>query len=110
MRKFIDAVKLIAEINEIIVTVKVKNHPDEFGSIEQCMASAEIEALNLTLDCIKELQHEQPEVDENFFFDEILYVFDSNGWLPPKSEESMNVLETIARHFYELGLNAKKEE
>lgn len=62
MRKYIPADKLIAEIKGIIAAVKAKNHPDELGSIEQCLAAAEIEALNLALDCIKELQQEQPEL------------------------------------------------
>ena len=62
MNKYINAKKLITQIKGIIAAVKVKKHPDELGSIEQCMAAAEIEALNLALDCIKELQQEQPEV------------------------------------------------
>lgn len=61
---YILAEKLIAEINGIIAVIKVKEHPDELGSIEQCMAAAEIEALNLALDCIKELQQEQPDNED----------------------------------------------
>ena len=59
--KYIDSEKLIARIKGIIAVVKVKKHPDTFGSIEQCMAAAEIEALDIALDCIKELQQEQSD-------------------------------------------------
>lgn len=62
--KYIDSEKLIAEIKGIIAAVKVKKHPDEFGSIEQCLAAAEIEALNIALDCIKELQPKQPDNED----------------------------------------------
>lgn len=61
MNKYINAKKLITQIKGIIAALKVKKHPDELGSIEQCMAAAEIKALNLALDCIKELQQEQPK-------------------------------------------------
>lgn len=114
MRKFIEADKLIAEINGIIAGVKVKKHPDEFGSIEQCLAAAEIEALNLTLDCIKELQQEQPEVDiakeieeyfKGWFVDEDLGLVKSDSWSCIVKD-----VKEVARHFYELGLKAKKEE
>ena len=64
MRKYIDSEKLISEIKGIIAAVKVKKHPDELGSIEQCLAAAEIEAFNLALDCIKELQQEQPDNED----------------------------------------------
>lgn len=63
--KYINADKLISEIKGIIAAVKVKNLPDELGSIEQCLAAAEIEAFNLALDCIKELQQEQLDTKES---------------------------------------------
>ena len=50
------------------------------------------------------------EVDEDFFFDEVLKVYDDNNKYPPRSEEELTMLETIARHFYELGRNTKNEE
>lgn len=60
--------------------------------------------LCLKLAALKEaLQQEQPEVDEDFFFDEVLKVYDYNNKYPPRSEEELTMLETIARHFYELG-------
>ena len=58
-------------------------------------------------DQMTRLKQEQPEVD---FFDEILDVFDANCKLPPRSEEELTILETIARHFYELGFKARKEK
>lgn len=63
MYKYIDADKLTAQINGIIAAVKTKKHPNVFGSMEQCLAASEVEALGLALDCIKELRKEQAETD-----------------------------------------------
>lgn len=52
----------------------------------------------------------EPEADEEFFFDEILKVYDDNNKYPPRSEEELTMLETIARHFYELGRKAKEDK
>lgn len=60
MSKYIPADKLIAEIKGIIAAVQIKNHPDVLGTMEQCLAAAEIEAFNLVLDAIKELKQERP--------------------------------------------------
>ena len=65
MEKYIPADKLIAEIKGIIAAVQTKNHPDALGTMEQCLAAAEIEALNLVIDDIKELQQEQPDIIEH---------------------------------------------
>lgn len=61
MTNYIPADKLIAEIKGIIAAVQTTNHPDALGTMGQCMAAAEIEAINLILDAIKELQQEQPD-------------------------------------------------
>ena len=66
--------------------------------------------LKAVIDAIGSLQQEQPEVDEEFFFDEILKVYDDNNKYPPRSEEELTMLETIARHFYELGRKAKEDK
>ena len=66
--------------------------------------------LKAVIDAIDSLQQEQPEVDEEFFFDEILKVYDDNNKYPPRSEEELTMLETIARHFYELGRKTKEDK
>ena len=108
--KYISAEKLIAEIKGIIAAVKVKKHPDEFGGIGQCLAAAEIEALNLALDCIKELQQEQPEVDlkkELYRWRHKHFKGKRDGDYNGEYLERESQLD-LARHFYELGLNARK--
>lgn len=57
-------------------------------------------------------KQEQPEeVNEDFFFDEVLKVYDDNDKYPPRSEEELTMLEIIASHFFELGqYNAKKKK
>lgn len=63
MNKYIDADKLTAQIKGIIAAVETKKHPDVLGSMEQCLAASEVEALSLALDCIKELKREQADAD-----------------------------------------------
>ena len=55
-------------------------------------------------------QEQSKEVNEDFFFDEVLKVYDDNDKYPPRSEEELTMLEIIASHFYELGKNARKED
>lgn len=105
MSRYIDAEKLIAEVrrqkHELELSVQSQG---DYGQ------SCQIVAYENILSLISSLQQEQLEVDEDFFFDEVLNVYDSNGVLPPKNNEAITMLENIARHFYELGLNARKEE
>ena len=139
--KYIPAEKLITEIKGIITAVQTKNHPDVLGTMEQCIAAAEIEALNLVLDAIKELQQEQPGlpgieepgipgkdyipvdwVDACEMYGKWKIVKQEQPEVDVKkelhayicSDEYMNTREDgsllIARHFYELGLNARKEK
>lgn len=70
MSKYIDAEKLIAEIKGIIAAVQTTNHPDALGTMEQCMAAAEIETLNLILDATKGLQQEQPTPYDEAYLNE----------------------------------------
>ena len=58
--KYIDTERLKTEIKNIISTVKNRNYPDPFGTLEQCLAAAEINALELALETIDSLQQEQP--------------------------------------------------
>lgn len=107
MNKYIDADKLTAQIKGIIAAVETKKHPDVLGSMEQCLAASEVEALSLALDCIKELQQEQPKVD----FEEEWDKFED--WMESYNRGDYPTCyspKQIARHFYELGLNARKED
>lgn len=62
----------------------------------------------------KSLQQEQPEVDLKKEFNHYCFDFKDpdTGEDIPKNQISFNVEDAlnVARHFYELGLNARKEE
>lgn len=107
MNKYIDAEKLIAEIEGIIAAVKANNHPDKLGTIKQCMVAAEIEALNLALDCIKELQQEQPKMDFEDKFAKFLERKDTELGVNSWSEED---LRELAMYFYFDKNNNKQQE
>ena len=63
-------------------------------------------------DSLPTVSQEQPavELEDDFFFDEVLNVFDSFKRLPPRDKETLDFLENLARHFWNKGYNARKEE
>lgn len=58
--KYIEANKIKAEIDTIINGLKKNYNPDPFGEIGECMAAAEIEALELVKDNIDKMKQEEP--------------------------------------------------
>lgn len=106
MKKYIDADKLRSVLQNTINSMKEK---DVKGERYDAFLNGKLSICEELLGCIDSLQQEQPEVDEDFFFDEILKVYDGNNKYPPRNEEELTMLETVARHFYELGLNARKK-
>lgn len=89
--KYIDADKLIAEIRELRSESCI-SESDEYYEY------AKSEIINI----IHSLQQEQPEVD----LEEEIYDWYNIMCIPVTTD----ALKETARHFYELGLNARKEE
>ena len=58
--KYIEADKITAEIDKIIDGLKRNSNPDPLGTMEECMADAEIEALGLVKDIIGKMKQEEP--------------------------------------------------
>lgn len=104
MNKYIDAEKLISEIK------RYKNKADERLKIKGRTFGEEQKDLALQNLCgnllyfIESLQQEQTEVN----LEKELEQYARNH--PADDAASYRNLIGIARHFYELGLNAKKEE
>ena len=109
MNKYIDAERLKAEIERRIAAYQ-KNFDKADNKIAKLSTDGRIASLKGILPFIISLTQEQPVVvDEDFFFDEVLKVYDDNDKYPPRSEEELAMLEIIAHHFYDLGLKARKE-
>ena len=92
MSKYIDAEKL-------------KRSVESIGSIPQKQADyndGRDDVKMIVLDLIDSLQQEQPEVD--------LEKGIKNYLATECAEDDEPSVSEIARHFYELGLNARKEE
>jgi len=112
MSKYIDAEKLIAYLNKIMESYKSKMvDPTKFpiDHIDlMALLAREYQAL---IENVTSLQQEQPEVDLEKEIDVVWNPRFNLGW-DEKSLLSINrsAFETVARHFYELGLNARKEE
>lgn len=58
--KYVDADKIKAEIDNIINSLKNSCNPNPLGTTEECLADAEIEALNLVKDIIDKMKQEEP--------------------------------------------------
>ena len=99
--KYIETDKLIAEIERRLKIVEP--HKDTFESAAACR-----QELIWMKDFITSLQQEQPEVDlEKELKNERTKLLDAFG---PMNGEQCLAIRNFARHFYELGLNARKEE
>ena len=99
--KYIDSKKLIAEIG------RRKKSIDECPFIEaefgaEMRREGKIQAYNEILSLITSLQQERPEVELEKEIKNYLATKCAGDDEPSVSE--------IARHFYELGLNARKED
>lgn len=58
--KYIDAERIIAEIDKITESLTKSCKPDPLGTTEECMIAAEIEALELVKSAIDEMKQEEP--------------------------------------------------
>ena len=100
--KYIDADKLKATIERL----SSGEHPIEYERVEKLAYNR---ALSEIEDAIISLQQEQPEVDLEKDIEE----WRQNWASPPRNEYAVFNKEdfiNLARHFYELGLNTRKEE
>ena len=108
--KYIDADRLRAEIERRIYEI---NHPLKDGYEVQSIGK--IEGLSELLEVIDSLQQEQPEVDLEKEIDTFF-----EGWTDsPDYSQAINAegecvstdeIIEIARQFFNLGLNARREE
>jgi len=58
--KYIDSEKITNKIDGIIDGLKLNCTPDPMGTTEECLAAAEIEALELVKSFIDEMKQEEP--------------------------------------------------
>ena len=93
--KYIDAEKLKAEIDKLESFSCISEEQDGFYS-----------AISRINDIIDSLQHEQLDVDLEKEIDN--YLDTIQAW--QIQEAPFTTMEKCARHFYELGFNARKED
>lgn len=107
MDKYIDAEKLRKLLANRYEEITVPVLTDE-GGLESFYRRSEIHNI---LKIVDSLQQEQPEVDLEKEIDACW-----QNWISPSNQSSVegvlpkSEFSMYARHFYELGLNARKEE
>ena len=108
MTKYIDAGKLIAEIERL---KKRAEHLEEISltDSERSYWSGESGSLELLTASITSLQQEQPDVDLEKEIDSFLKEAGA-PFIWCNDDEQMEWCSIIARHFWNKGYNAKKEE
>ena len=105
--KYIDADKLIAEIKHRIrlnkEMLEIDSRPSDWGRIQEG---------SYILRFIEHIQQEQPEVDLEKFDGEVTKIWGKCAAYPNDSIACLHIetFNEIAHHFYELGLNTRKEE
>ena len=102
--KYIDAEKLIAEIQKLRSETCISESDDYYE-----YAKSEI------IDIITSLQKEQPEVDLEREIRDYFSKWDYDYYncvitMGNDIVATLSSIQNVARHFYELGLNARKEE
>ena len=105
MAKYIDAEKLKAEIERMR---KINRKAFEADHIVSDLFHGRAQAINRLCEFITSLQQEQPEVDLK---KETMRWWKEYLHLNPENQLWMDAHQSVvfARHFYELGLNAGKE-
>lgn len=100
--KYIPAEKLIAEIR--IIHQLLEHRDVRLNQVKKIRTECMIEFCKCILDVVTSLQQEQPEVDLDSALTGFMgrYAYENGGEYPSAID--------IARHFYELGLNARKDE
>lgn len=115
MSKYIDAEKLKAEIErlneEYNKSIPIKVPKDKMEATKMLLCMGKVEVLNKVLCVLDSLQQEQPEVDIEKEIEEHAENM-PHGEFTHDSEcvEHEEWAKKEFRHFYELGLNARKEE
>ena len=98
MKELIDKAAVVAEIDKIVKGLQKNCNPNPMGNIQECLAAAQIEALNLIKDFLDTLEIKTVNLEK-----EIQTYKDEHNYM---SEYVRNV----AKHFFELGLKAQKGE
>ena len=102
MKQYIDKDKVVEEIENLISALKEHCNPNPFGNTEECMAAAEIGALNTVLDTINTLEVKEVDLEKSLKGFMGRYAYENGGEYPSAID--------IAKHYFELGLKARKGE
>lgn len=104
---YIDSEKLIAEIDSRMEDCKL---PD--GRFPTTTNIVRYEELSCLRNFVNSLQQEQPEVDLEKFDKDVTEIWGRCAAEPNDSIACIHIetFNEVARHFYELGFNARKEE
>lgn len=104
MSKYIDVERLKAEIEDRRREFINKGEQDLHDA--EVIRRSTISSCNDFLSLINSLQQEQPEVDLE---KEIIRYYYANLGMIISPRNTKDIVANIARHFYELGLKARKE-
>lgn len=121
MKELIDKSAILTEIDEIVKGLQKNCNPNPMGNIQECLAAAQIEALNLIKDFLDTLETKTVDLNQEiknginnlsnlYCYMEDLFNGNEEEGVYPIPEKVKNELFEFAKHFFELGLKARKGE
>ena len=99
MAKYIDKDAVVAEIEKVISGLRRNCNPNPLGNMQECMAAAEIEALNLIKDSLDTFEVKEVDFDAEW-----------ERYFEHRGEMATVNVKHLAKHFLELGLHCSQTD
>ena len=94
MEQYIPKAAVMVEIEKLINSLRKSCNPNPFGSIQECLAAAQIEALSIVKESIEDINVKEVDLGKEV-----------SKWIEENCDNAgyFNQLE-FAKHFFEIGL------
>lgn len=113
MGKYIPLDALVAEIEKIKEGLQRNGNPNPLGNLQECLAAAEIEALNLIKDSLDTLEVKEVDLDgeRRKYLTEHFNVYEDGILQSKRSNLPLDTYDVIkiAKHFFEFGLSVSNK-
>lgn len=106
MEQYIPKAAVVAEIDEIVKVLQKNCNPNPMGNIQECLAAAQIEALNLIKDFLNTLETKEVDLEKEIYDVEKRFgdIDEMGGYRILIFDDEFR---DILRHFFELGIKSK---
>lgn len=113
--ELIDKAAVIAKIDKLITSLRKSCNPNPLGTMIECLADAQIEALSIVKESIEDINTKEVDLEKEI--DNFIYTYNGRqrlalelDWKQYQVKFEGKKLMDFAKHFFELGLIARKED